>query len=54
MSVGSRIGSKARRDGPVGQTGVDFTALVTIDEAALPDVECELFLRRKGFMFRHL
>lgn len=43
MSVGSRIGSKARRDGPLVQIGVDSAAWVTIDDAALPDVERELF-----------
>jgi hypothetical protein len=54
MSVGSRIGSKARRDGPLVQTGVDSAAWVTIDDAALPDVERELFLRRKRAIQRYL
>jgi len=54
MSVGTRIGSKARRDGLTAQTTVDSAAWVTVDDAALSEVERELFLRRKRGIQRYL
>ncbi|MEO6321572.1 MAG: hypothetical protein ABIR56_12940 [Polaromonas sp.] len=54
MSVSTRIGSKARRDGLTGQTRVDLSAWVTVDDAALPEVQRELFLRRKRGIQQYL
>ena len=54
MSVSTRIGSKARRDGLTVQTWVDPAAWVTVDDAALPEVQRELFLRRKLDIQRYL
>lgn len=54
MSVGTRIGSKARRDGLAVQSRVDSAAWISVDDTALPEAQRDLFLRRKRGIERYL